>query len=141
MRFDRHQSAGPRNGRVVRRPVWQPQAEKIAQRKRICRAPGDAALRIDAFEVSDQQQPEIDARRQAGTAHGLGVKAGALRFDEIVESVLPEQLIQTSVKGVACGGWYVCGWDPHRRLPIAFPFAHRHGRSVVRDLNRVLSTA
>ncbi|MGE5244498.1 MAG: hypothetical protein ACM3SQ_09760 [Betaproteobacteria bacterium] len=41
---------------------------KVAQRQRIRRAPGDAALRLDAFEVPDQQQLDMDARRQTGTA-------------------------------------------------------------------------
>jgi hypothetical protein len=39
--------------------------------------------------VTDQQQPEIDARRQTWPAHRFGVKAGALAFGEIVESMLP----------------------------------------------------
>ena len=111
---------------MVWRRVFQPQAEKIAQRQRICRTPGDAALRIDAFEVSDQQQPEIDVWRQAGTPHGLGIKAGALRFNKVVEAVLAQQLIQPPVEGVARGSRQLCGRDPHRRLSIAFAFAHRH---------------
>jgi hypothetical protein len=52
------------------------------------RAPRDAALRIDVFEVPDQQQPETDAGRQAGSVHRFGAEAGALRFGEIVEPML-----------------------------------------------------
>src|SRR5690349_15690306 len=64
--------------------VIQTYSKKVAQCEGIRRSPGDPALRINAFEVPDQQQAEIDARRQARTAHRLGVKAGALGFDEIV---------------------------------------------------------
>ena len=40
------------------------------------------------------------ARRQAGPAHRLGVEARALRFSEIVESVLAQELIQPPIEGV-----------------------------------------
>jgi hypothetical protein len=76
--------------------------QKIPQGQRIGRAPGDAALRLDPFEVPDQQQPEIDARRQAGAAHSFGIKARALGFHEIVESVLTQDLIQASVNILGC---------------------------------------
>ena len=66
--------------------------------------------------------------------HRLGVKAGALRFDEIVEVMLTQQLIQTSIKRMARSRRQVRAGDPHRWLPIPFAFAHRHGRSVVRDV-------
>jgi len=138
MRFNRNESPSPGNRRVVRWWFGQPQAQKVAQRQRIRRAPGDATLRIDAFEVPDQQQPEIDARRQARPPHRLGVKAGALRLDEIVEIMLTQQLIQTSIKRMARSRRQVRAGDPHRWLPIPFAFAHRHGRSVeVRDVGRV----
>jgi hypothetical protein len=69
-------------------------------------------------------------------AHRLR-KAGALRFDELVKVVFAQQLIQAPIKRVACGGRQVRRGDPHRGLSIALAFAHRHGRSVVRDVDRV----
>ena len=45
------------------------QAQEAAQRQRIGGPPRDAALRIDALEVPDQQQPEVGARRQTRAAH------------------------------------------------------------------------
>src|ERR1700680_1339443 len=41
------------------------QPQETADRERIGRAPGDAAFRVEAFEVTDQQQPEVAPRRQA----------------------------------------------------------------------------
>ncbi len=42
---------------------------EAAHGERIGRPPGDATLRVEPFEVSDQQQPEVQARRQARPAH------------------------------------------------------------------------
>ena len=110
---------------------WYETAFKALQRA------GDAALGVNALEIADQQQPEIDPRRQSRSAHRLRIKASALRFDEIVEPVFAQQLIQAPIKRVACSRWQVRRRDPHRRLSIAFALAHRHGRSVVRDVGRV----
>ena len=60
---------------------------ETADRQRIGRPPRDAALRVDAFEVADQQQPEIPARRQTRPAHDRGVELATLVFDEPVEAV------------------------------------------------------
>ena len=53
-----------------------------------------SVLGVDAFEVANQQQSELDPGGQAGAAHRGGVEAGTLRFDEVVEAVLSQQLIQ-----------------------------------------------
>ena len=84
------QTTGAGNRRVVGRRLFQTDAQKIAQRQRVRRAPGDAALGVNALEIANQQQPEIDTRRQAGPAHHLGVEAGALAFGEVVESMFPQ---------------------------------------------------
>jgi hypothetical protein len=63
-------------------------SKKVTQGQRICGAPGDSALRVNALEVANQQQAEIDPWRQARPAHRLSIKAGALGFDEVIEAVL-----------------------------------------------------
>jgi hypothetical protein len=68
---------------MVRWVVFQADAQEIPQRQRIGRTPRDAALRVNVFEVPDQQQPEVDAGRQARATHPLRVEAGALAFEEI----------------------------------------------------------
>ena len=50
----------------VGRRLFQPDAQEIAQRQRIRCALGNATLRINAFKIADQQQPEIDPRWQLG---------------------------------------------------------------------------
>ena len=68
VRLEIDQATRARDRRMVRRRLRQHQPEKLAQRKRIGRTPRDRALRVQAFEIADQQQPEVAARRQAGPA-------------------------------------------------------------------------
>jgi hypothetical protein len=63
MGFEIDQPTRARNRRVVWRRVFQTDGQKVAQCERGCRAPRDAALRIDALEVADQQQAKIDSRQ------------------------------------------------------------------------------
>lgn len=102
MRFKIDQPTRPRNRRVVGRRLVEPEPQEIAQRQRIRRAPGDAALRVNALEIANQQQPEIDARWQARPTH-LRIKSGALGFREVIEDVFAQQLIQAPIKRVTRG--------------------------------------
>src|SRR5262249_33926441 len=68
--------------------AFQTDGQEVAQRERVRSAPRNAALRIDALEVADQQQEEIDPRRQTWPTHRLGIEHGTLGFDEAVEPVL-----------------------------------------------------
>ena len=85
-----------------------------------------AALRVNAFEVADQQEPEVHGGRQTRAAHRLGVEGGALTLDEIIETMLAQQLVQAPVEGMARRGWQLRGRHSHRWLAIALSFAHRH---------------
>jgi hypothetical protein len=124
VRFERDESPRPRNRRVIWRRLVQPDPQEIAQRQRIRHAPGDAALGIDALEIVDPQQPKMDPWRQSGPAHRLRIKAGALRFDEIVESMLAQQLIQApngslAAVGESVVGTHIVGCRSRLPLPIA----------------------
>src|SRR5687767_6953116 len=63
-----------KNGRVVRWRIFQTDAQKVAQGEGVRSAPRDAALRIDPFEIANQQQPEVHAWRQARPSHDFGIK-------------------------------------------------------------------
>jgi hypothetical protein len=117
---------------MIRRGTVQAHTEEVPQRERVGRAPRDAPLRIEAFEIADQQQAEIDPGRQARAAHRVGIELGALRFGELVELLLAQQLIQARVKRMTGGRRQVRRGDPHGWLSGAFPFAHCHAHSVVR---------
>ena len=132
MCFQIDQSTRARNRRMVWRRAVQSDAEEVAQCERVRRPPRDAALRIDALEVANQQQPEIDARRQARPAHRDGVERGALGFGEVVEPMLAQQLIQSHVERVTHRRRKIRRGDPHGWLSGAFPFAHCHAHRVVR---------
>jgi hypothetical protein len=51
------------------------------------------------LEIADQQQSEVDARRQTRATHRLGVKAAGQRFDKFVKPVVLQQLIEASIEG------------------------------------------
>ena len=92
------------------------------------RPPGDATLRIQPFEVADQQQPKIDARRQARSAHRLGIERRTRGLGEVVKALFLEQLIQSCIERVARRRWQLRRRHPHARRSIASPFPHRHRR-------------
>jgi hypothetical protein len=118
-----------RNRRVIRRRFIQREVQKLANRERVPGAPGDAALRIDALEVADQQQPKVHAGRQARAPHGLGVKRAARPFNELVELLLVEQGVQASIKWMRGRRRQIGGGDPEIMLtPSLASGAHRHRR-------------
>ena len=98
------QAARPRNRRVLGRHLVQAQAQEAAQRERIGRAPRNPSLRIDALEIPDEQQPEVGPWHHTRASHRRGIERRTLRFDEVVEAVRVEEVIQTLVKRVTARG-------------------------------------
>ena len=128
MRLEIDQPARPRDRRMIRRRLGEGEAQEVAERQRIRRAPRDGALRVQPFEVPDQQQPEVDPRRQPRPAHRLGVKRRAPRLGEVIKATVTQQLIQPRVKRMTGRRRQLGRRHPHGRLSIARSFAHRHGR-------------
>ena len=129
MRLDIDQPPRARNRRVIRRRFIQRQVQELANRERICGAPRDAAFRIDALEVADQQQSEVHAGRETGAAHGVGVKRPARSLDELVELPLVEHRVHASVERVRRRRRQLGGRDPETVLTSSLASgAHRHRR-------------
>ena len=131
------QATRARNRRVIGRCLGQHQSEKRAQPKRIRGTPRNGTLGVQAFEIADQQQAEVAARRQARSAL-VRVEPLAQSFNEVVEVVLVENLIQSCVervgalRGRSCVATHIDACFACRfRLPIAI------GDSVVRGIDRV----
>ena len=72
--FKIDRATGARNGRVVRGRIFQIDAQKVAQGEGVRRAPRDAALQIDPFEIANKQQPEVHAWRQARPSHDFRIE-------------------------------------------------------------------
>jgi hypothetical protein len=112
---------------VIRRRLLKAQPQKATQGQGIGGPPRYAALRIDALEVPDQQQPEVNARRQARPADGRGVERRTLRFDEHVEAVVVQDLIQPLIERMPARGRQLVGRDPQSWRPRSiFPSTHGH---------------
>ena len=60
-------------------------AEERAECERVGHTPGDSALRIDAFEVSDHQQSEVNAGSQTRPS-GFRVERFAGGSGEVIKS-------------------------------------------------------
>ena len=62
---------------MIRCRLLEAQSQKAPDRQRIRRAPRDAPLRIDPFEISDQQQPEVRPGARLGRPIHRRVKGSA----------------------------------------------------------------
>jgi hypothetical protein len=90
--------------------------------------PCDRALRVQALEIPDQQEPKVTTRRQPGPAI-LRIEPLAESFDEPVEVMVVEDLVQSRVERMRGAPREVVRRQPHRRLLSVSPaFAHRHRR-------------
>ena len=111
---------------MVGRPLVEPQAQEGAHGQRVGRAPRDAALRIEPFEIADQQQAEVPAGGEARPPQHRRVERATLRLDKAVEARGVEDPVQPHVERVPRRDRQFSRWDPQRRL-LALVFAHRHG--------------
>ena len=120
-----NQPARARHRRMIGRSLVELVAEECPQRQRIGDAPGDLTLRVDALEIADYEQAEIDPGRDAGPTDALGVKRRAPLFHKLVESVLVQHLIQSLVKRMSRSP-QVLRRHPQLSLARARPFSQRH---------------
>src|SRR6266851_56583 len=111
--------------RFFRRRSRRAKAHEAAHRERIGRTPGEAALRVEPFEVPEQQQPEVPPWRQAGPPHHWRVERPTLLLREPVEAGLVENGVQPRIERMARRDRQIGGRHPHRSL-LALAFAHRH---------------
>ena len=141
VRLDIDQPSRARDRRVIGRGLGQPQAQELADRQRVGGAPGDPTLRVETFEVSDQQQPEVPAGGKTGSSHHGGVERPAVLFNKPVEARGVENLVQSHIERMARGQRQLGRGNPHRRL-FALAFAHRHGSqcTILRASGDVLSS-
>ena len=91
MRLQIDQAPGARDRRMIRGRRRAGQPQKTPDRQRVRRAPGDAAFRVDALEVADQQQAEVAPSRQARATHHRRVEAVTQALHEPIEVVPVEQ--------------------------------------------------
>jgi hypothetical protein len=127
MGFHVDQAPRPRNRRVVGRRLVKRQPNETADGQGIGGTPCDAALRVDAFEVSDEQQSEILAWHQARTPHDRSIEPATPILHEPIEVVCVQHGVQSRVEGMPRRRRQVGRGDPQRRL-VGFSRAHGHAR-------------
>ena len=84
---------------------------------------------VEAFEIADDQTPEVDPRRQAGPAHRRRVEPGADLLDEAVKVMGAQDLVDRLVVRVRPGRRQV-GSAEKQRLLNGLAFAKGHGEST-----------
>ena len=85
---------------MIRRGFAQAVVQEAPQAQAIRHAPADPALARDAFEESDQQQPEVHAWWHRRASQFRVVIATALFFAECIELRLIQHRVQLLVKRV-----------------------------------------
>ena len=114
---------------MVRRRFVQLEPQEAPHAQRIGRSPRDPALRVEPFEVPEQQQAEIATRGQARTPQLVGVESLTERLDVPIEVHFVEDLVQSPIERMRGTPRQVLCGHPHRRLRRATSsFAHCHAR-------------
>ena len=116
---------------MIRHGIFEAESHEAPHRQRVRRAPRDAALRINAFEVPNQQQPKVATRRQTRAAQHGRVKDSTGVFDERVEAVGIQQRVQSRVEGMPWRDRQIRRGDPQPRL-LGVASAHGHGSQCKR---------
>ena len=108
------------------------QAQEAPHRQRVGSPPGDPALRVEPFEVPEQQQPEVPPRQQARPTHLPRVEPLAALLREAIEPASLQHRVQALIERVPGALRQLARRDPHRpacrffRLPIAMCPQSRH---------------
>src|ERR1700693_3631572 len=126
MRVQVDQASGPRDRRVIRGVLLQPNPHKLPQRQRVRQSPGYPTLTVDALEISDQQTPKVDPRRQRRPPELRRIELRTPLFHELIELLSFQQFVELLIEGMS------------RSLGNPYPFLllsllarpHRHGRII-----------
>jgi len=84
-------------------------AQKAPQSQTVRTTPGNAALAVQTFKVADKEHPEINPRRNPGTATVL-IVFGTEPLGEVIEAGLGQHLIDFAVKTDGRDRWPVWRW-------------------------------
>jgi hypothetical protein len=99
-------------------------SQKGAQREAVGAAPGDAALGVNAFKVTDEEHAEVSARRNSRPSPLL-VIGPAECLGEVIETALGQDLIELVVKRMTRpGGQLDAGDEQFVLLGLAFAECH-----------------
>ena len=95
--LQRQALANAGHGGMLRGGVCGFQSHELAHGQGVLAAPTDAALGINALEVTQEQHPEIASRWDGRTSQLFGVKRGAEFFDKGVEARFAQKGVQLLV--------------------------------------------
>jgi len=118
--FERNPHTDAGQARMIGSAVVETEAEETGQRATVSTPPGDAALRVDPFEVADEQHAKVNAGRNPGASGFGGVVRLAGLFNPAIEVTLVEQFVELVVEDVPRNIGERVGFDPELLLAILF---------------------
>src|SRR5712691_11042303 len=128
-----HQPAGARDGHMIRRPLIQPDLQKLPQTQRIRHPPRDASFALDPFKETDQHHPEVHPRSQRRAAQLLVIELAAAGLAELVEACLIQHFVQPPIERMARSFRQIPA-IPQHLLPLTPPAcAHCHTPNLTLD--------
>jgi hypothetical protein len=86
---------------VIRHRIAGTKAEEVTERPTVGAAPGDRSVRLQAFEVADEEHPEQDAGRHARSPRRFGVVGGTEFLEQRVEAAPLQQAVECRVERMA----------------------------------------
>ena len=124
---------------MVRRFLRGRVAQELGQRAAVAAPPGNAALRGEALEVTDQDHTEVSAGRDRRAALLIGVVRVAQLLQPGVETGFGQELIQPAVERVA-GRLRQVGRSHPSFLLIMSTFAQGHAGFLSHQVRESNST-
>src|SRR6516162_6153974 len=97
---------------MVRRRLVQRDPEEGSQGEAVGATPGNGSLGTQPLEVADEQQAEVDARRDGFPAEAIGIEGLTEVLDVGVEGGLGEKSVQLVIEDMAGGAGEIGGGDP-----------------------------
>src|SRR5258708_28053499 len=105
---------------MIRRLLRQGVCDELTQGQGVGQTPGNSTLRINPFEVPQQQRTKVDPRRDARAPQAALVITPTQLLHVTVEVVLIENLIQPFVKGMRRSAHDLAPDDPEIFLLLPF---------------------
>src|ERR1700692_1490865 len=131
MRVQVDQASGPRDRRVIRGVLLQPNPHKLPQRQRVRQSPGYPTLTVDSLEISDQQTPKVDPRRQGRPPELRRIELRTPLFHELMVLHSFQQFVELLVEGMSRSRGHLRLGNPYPLLLLSLlARPHRHGRII-----------
>src|SRR5271154_3170279 len=114
---------------MVRSSLGEGHPEEGPEGKAVAAPPGNAPLRVEALEITDENHAKVRAWGNGLPPDAAGVVGLAEGFDKAVKLDGDEEFVQLVIEDVAGGLSDIGRSDPQVGLPLFRPASHAHGKT------------